>query len=124
MFEKITHLRLDDIGDYQTFLDVSHFTSLTHIAIPWYNPTKHPLNELNRILALPTIVCLVIVIYIPFASSSEAEVVREWVASRNLSYIYVIETKRSLVQEEWEEEARGGLSIWEKAARYHTKHCS
>ncbi|KJA18192.1 hypothetical protein HYPSUDRAFT_145328 [Hypholoma sublateritium FD-334 SS-4] len=120
IFNKITHLRIGQIGSYSTHLDIAHLTRLSHIAIPFHDPQKQVLNDLLGLLDMTSVTVLVVVILTDQLSESEIQESLEWIVEqRRLERtIYGVLSKSEDLRKEWEEEARNGTNIWDRAVRY------
>lgn len=118
LFSKITHLRLGEIDNYRTRLAISHFTRLTHLAVPfWKMPDAHDLSEFNRVLMHQSLECLVIVIVTDLVAVEDRSRLEEWFQEKCKTErrVFLIDSQSDAIQREWEEEVRGGESIWGRA---------
>jgi hypothetical protein len=120
VFHKIARLRLTRIDDYERRLRISHFSRLTHFAVPCYNDA-HNISLFNsRVLGHSFLEVFVIVLY--WSRDDIRAKVQQWVQEtrkieRSLK-VYVVESGHDVteVRKGWEEEVRGGQSFWDKAA--------
>ncbi|KAF9457261.1 hypothetical protein BDZ94DRAFT_256391 [Collybia nuda] len=118
LFSKISHLRLAKTKDYETDLTISHFTRLTHLAVPFYLPS-HDLSALERTLAHKSLECLVVVIYVDLVTAEDRLRVDNWFKDKWVTgkRVSIVESTSKGIQEEWEEEVRGGKNIWSGGVR-------
>ncbi|PPQ72053.1 hypothetical protein CVT26_006736 [Gymnopilus dilepis] len=116
-FAKVTHLRIGLVGPYNTHLDLAHFTRLTHIAVPYHQPEDQNLSDLLRVFDFPATVFLVVVLLRDMLSDTQYQKAIDWVRQTRVTNpkVYVVTSRHSDLQSEWEEEARRGFSIWDKA---------
>jgi hypothetical protein len=125
LLSKITHLRLADIASQPTDSDVDHFTHLSHLAVPFYEWLQHG-PRLRTLLNLQSLQMLVVVIVTSLVTEGDRTQMEELVVDiRKIdSRIYLVESvDRGVdIQEQWEEEMRGGESIWDQAIRYTSKY--
>ncbi|RDB20343.1 hypothetical protein Hypma_012598 [Hypsizygus marmoreus] len=117
LFGKITRLRARHVGDYAQHLNISHYTRLTHLAIPFYLPF-HDLLELDRIMEHPSLEALVIVIIADLILDNDLVRLQEWYlekekVQRSLK-LSLVTSNSDRLQEEWEAEVRGGRSLWDR----------
>ncbi|KAF8164746.1 hypothetical protein B0H34DRAFT_209582 [Crassisporium funariophilum] len=123
IFKKISHLRIGTIGSYCTHLDLAHLTRLSHIAIPYHQPEEQDLSQLLRLFEIPSMCFIVVVPLTDLLSSTQFTDALNWVATTRVhnSKVYVLPSRQDVLQLEWEQEARYGQSIWDKAEIF-TKH--
>ncbi|KAF8905773.1 hypothetical protein CPB84DRAFT_564819 [Gymnopilus junonius] len=119
-FAKVTHLRIGLVGPYITHLELAHFTRLTHIAIPYHQPEYQNLSDLLRVFDFPSTICLVVVLLTDMLYDTQYQEAVDWVKRTRVTNpkVYVVTSRQPDLQSEWEEEARHGLSIWDKAERF------
>ena len=119
LFRHITHLRLDKQPIWG--LHLGYFGRLTHFAVPYTNP-EHPLlpsleTRIHGNRGLPPLQAVVVVLWTDIVKSELVQEVQGWVARMRAvnDSAYVVESISTGLQEEWEDEAGGGLSIWDRA---------
>lgn len=120
VFAKITHLRIGSIGSYSSYLELAHFKRLTHIAVPYHRPGIHHLQQLLRVFDFPATVFLVVVFMTDEITDENYEAGLRWIAhvrSTNPK-VYAVPAQLCNLQQEWEDEVRGGLSIWNRAENF------
>ncbi|KAF9530950.1 hypothetical protein CPB83DRAFT_904934 [Crepidotus variabilis] len=119
-FDAVTHLRIAAVGSYSTHLELAHFKRLSHIAIPYHRPDIHNLPDLLRIFDFPATIFLVVVLVTDQISSADYQSALDWVLQIRTTNqkVYVLDSHSENLQEEWEDEVRGGLDIWERAEKY------
>ncbi|KAF8192955.1 hypothetical protein BJ912DRAFT_961518 [Pholiota molesta] len=92
-YSKITHLRLGQMGPYE-YRNLAHLTRLSHIAFPYHLPREQ---------------------FLPNLLAGALHALKWVVDMRKKSHrVSAVLSKLDDLQMEWEEEARYGLSIWEK----------
>lgn len=125
LLAKITHIRLADIASYPLHSDVEHFTRLSHLALPFYNLLQHG-SRMRSLLTLESLKMLVVVIITGSVHDDDRTQMENLVVDirKTDSRIYLVESyDRGIeIQEQWEEEMRGGESIWDQAARYTSEY--
>jgi hypothetical protein len=116
---KITHLRFGQIGSYSEQVGILvHFNRLSHIAIPYHCPEEQHLSDLLRVFdPSSSKISLVVVLLTDKLSEEEHLDALRWVVDmRKTNYrVSAVLSKLKDLQMEWEEEARHGVSIWDKA---------
>lgn len=117
LFSQITHLRLIKIRDYETDISISHLTRLTHLAVPFWLPS-HDLSALDHILGHHSLELLVVVVYVDLVAFEEIPRVGSWYREKRAGgqRVSIVESTSRGIQEEWEEEVRGGKDMWSLAA--------
>ncbi len=130
----ITHLRLAARGPMlytERILNISPFPRLTHLAISLYlhvsrdraiqlrvslERQQAALEHLLQNPALEMVVCVL-------ARSEDRDLAWGWHRDVRRKYgnAYLVESTGSELREEWEDEVRGGESIWERAVEYTQK---
>ncbi|KAF8994583.1 hypothetical protein BDQ17DRAFT_1366715 [Cyathus striatus] len=122
MFSKVTHLRLAGaIQSYATYLDIDHFTRLSHLAIPFINPQLQHFSDLDSLLLQRKFDCSVLTVYDDEIKQEERGPVRDWIWSRRKQGDNVcmwLSPSTDALQAEWEDEVRNGMSVWKKAEAY------
>ncbi|KAF9489880.1 hypothetical protein BDN71DRAFT_1511742 [Pleurotus eryngii] len=126
----ITHICLAAQGSMlynNRMLNTSHFPRLTHFAIPLYlcggtffrarlETQRVALTRLLDNSTLQMLVCILV-------HSSDKDLAWEWVRDMRRKYTsaYLVEPSGCGLQEEWENEVRGGETVWERATKYTQK---
>ena len=121
IFNRITHLRIGRIRSYSTHLrDISHFTRLSHIAVPFHHPQEQCLDDLLELFDLTHLTVLVVVILADQLSESEVQGSLRWIVEQRRFErpVYGVLSRSEDLRKEWEEEARNGANIWDRAIRY------
>jgi hypothetical protein len=122
LFFKVTHLRFGQMRSYSKCIDgyLAHFKRLTHIALPYQRPQVHILPDLLHVFDRLPMISLVVVLLTDQLSEEERQDALRWVVDvRKSNYrVSVVLSQLGDLQTEWEEEARHGLSIWDKAALF------
>jgi hypothetical protein len=125
LLSKITHIVFAEIAAFPVASDLQSFTRLTHLAVPFYKGIEDGLR-LPSLLAVPSLQMLVVVIVTSDVEEEDRTCIEDRVADlRKIDRrIYLAESRyRGVgIQEPWEEEVRGGESIWDKAIRYTRKY--
>jgi hypothetical protein len=120
LFFKVTHLRFGRMRSYSKCIDgyLAHFKRLTHIALPYQRPQVHILPDLLHVFDHLPMTFLVVVLLTDQLSEEERQDALRWVVDVHKSNyrVSVVLSQLGDLQTEWEEEARHGLSIWDKAA--------
>ena len=119
IFDKITRMRLTAINEYEMRESLDHFSRLSHFCVPYYDSRRHKTMYLESFLELQSLQMLVIAVFL-YGPMGPREALKHWVwtARKTDSRIYLVECQSASIQDEWEQEMRGGESIWERAVRY------
>lgn len=120
LYNRITHVRVETVNVYTTRRKISHFSRLSHLSVPYYNPTYHAANYLDYFLELESLDMFVVAGVRKPLQQSHWKKLQEWVRAkrRKDKRVFFVEVPAMDIQVEWEEEMRGGESIWDRAARY------
>ena len=116
IMRRITHLHNVSIIPALLF---DHLPRITHLAIPWNTGTSPIAAPLA--LALTTLKMLVFVVdtrsvlLIRGMAKDQTRMLR-----RNDGRVWFLETDKGKVREEWEDEGKGGESLWDRAIRQTT----
>jgi len=125
LWSKITHISLADIDTSPTFHEVGIFTRLTHLAVPFYDWFQHGIF-LQSLLFVESLKMLVVVIITGDVVEDDRAQIEDRVAEirKTDGRIYLAESlyRGVGIQKQWEEEMRGGESIWDKAVRYTSEY--
>ncbi|KJA18183.1 hypothetical protein HYPSUDRAFT_45501 [Hypholoma sublateritium FD-334 SS-4] len=118
-FTKVTHLRLGKMGSYSTHLNIAHFTRLSHIAVPFHRPQDQCLDDLLELFDLPSVMVVVVVILIDLLSEEDLDESLRWIVEHRAvkRSAYCVLSRSQDLRKEWEEEARNGMNIWDRAVR-------
>jgi hypothetical protein len=125
LFQHITHLRLDKQPMQRVFL--GYFRRLTHFAVPYTQSGYLLMTDLELILRwsreggqLERLEAVVVVLWMDVAVPELVREVRNWLARvRKVDgRVYAVEATMAGLKEEWEDEVRGGMSVWERAVAY------
>lgn len=121
-YRKITHLRAGLIMSYSPrHLDLAHFSRLSHLAVSYHIPGQQPLRNLLRVFDdISSQLTLVVVIMTEFLTDAERRGALKWVfdVRQNTQNVYAVLSQADNLRNEWEEEVRNGLSIWDKAKSF------
>ena len=106
---------------YNTLTHLDNFSHLTHFSVPYCLGGTHNAKELSHFLTLPSLTMLVIVLSVQAAQRGHWKRLGRWVRKTRETdgRVYIVEgCQLSELQAEWEDEVRGGESIWDRAVRY------
>jgi hypothetical protein len=128
LFRRVTHIRVATLGFGYTITNTSYFSRLSHLSVPFCNRDPEPFetdtdrrrpSDLQPLLdpARKSLKMLVVVIVKNVVQGVDREELEEWVRGVRQTdrRLYVVEGHSLQFQDEWEEEMRGGESIWERA---------
>ena len=122
ILDQTTHLRITIIMNrYNTLTHLDNFSHLTHFSVPYCPGGTHNAKELPHFLTLPSLTMLVIVLSVQAAQRGHWKRLGRWVRKTRETdgRVYIVEgCQLSELQAEWEDEVRGGESIWDRAVRY------
>jgi hypothetical protein len=131
LFHRVTHIRLATLGFGYTIANTSYFDRLSHLSVPFCNRDPVPFesdterrrpSDLQHLLdpTRKSLKMLVVVIVKDVVQGVDREELEEWVRGvrKTDRRLYVLEGHSLHFRDEWEEEMRGGESIWERAIRY------
>ncbi|KAF8885632.1 hypothetical protein BD779DRAFT_1673591 [Infundibulicybe gibba] len=103
---RITHLRLGDPVKFETQLRVGHMRRLTHLAVPcgtrmWRSRAHITFSE-------------------EYMTKDQCREVEDWVrlTRKTEERIYMVRPLYDQLRDEWNAEARGGATVWERASQY------
>ena len=123
--DQITHLRITTMDSNSVLTHLDNFRHLTHfsLSVTYCLGGMHNARELARLLKLPSHKLMMLVVALSFqvAQRGHWKELGRWVRkTREMDgRVYIVEECRpDDLQEEWEDELRGGESIWDKAVRY------
>lgn len=118
LFSKITRIRLPVVDTYAGNVTISHFPRLTHLAIPFCFPT-HDLSQLP-VMEHPSLEVLVVVIVADLVKDVDRLRLEDWIKEINRREqslrVTLVESDSLRWKGGWENEVRGGKSIWDAAA--------
>lgn len=119
IFRRITHLFLTNPLFYDE-VDIAHYSRLTHFAILWNSPNNQRLDELKRITLPMQSLKMIVVVFSTLISRTNPyrTILEDWVREcrKTDKRIYILDSPD--IFQDWEEEAEGGASIWEKAVMF------
>ncbi|KIM77931.1 hypothetical protein PILCRDRAFT_824920 [Piloderma croceum F 1598] len=125
LLSKITRIYLADMDVLPTFSEIEIFTRLTHLAVPFYDWFDHG-KFLRTLLLVELLEMLVVVIITGDVVKDDRAQIESQVAEirKTDGRIYLAESlyRGVGIQKQWEEEMRGGKSIWDKAVRYTSEY--
>ncbi|KAF5309235.1 hypothetical protein D9619_012716 [Psilocybe cf. subviscida] len=118
LFGKIRRLWIGKTGGYDSGgLHFPHFTRLTHIAVPYHNPSIQRLPSILHLLEHPSIVCLVLILLTDLLEEEAYDDGLRWVVeTRKLQpKLLALPFRHESLRTHWEEGLCPGQSVWEKA---------
>ena len=118
---RITHLRITIVDRYNTVTHLDNFSSLTHFSVSYCLGGTHDARELANLITLPSLMMLVVALSVQAARRGHWKKLGKWVRKTRETdrRVYIVEgCGPAQLQEEWEDEVRGGESIWDRAVRY------
>lgn len=118
-FAKIRRLWLGKTGAYDSGgLYLQHFTRLTHVAVPYLNPSIQRLPSILRLMEHPGIVCIVVVLLTDLLKEASYDEGLNWVIETRKLHpkLLVLPLRHESLRTHWEEALCPGQSVWEKAA--------
>jgi hypothetical protein len=118
LFHRITHVRLAQRPTRR--LSLRYYDRLTHFALPYTGGGRGLFLELEQTMQKYSHLEVVVVLYMDLLSREEVEDVQKWVISTRMAghAVYAVKSDSMKLEEEWEEEARGGPTLWERAQVY------
>jgi hypothetical protein len=116
IFNKITHIRLVMINSYEVVISLSHLNRLLHFSLP-HHERCHKAKDLQPFLKLKLLKMLVITVPVDnvLEAHSSCKELEKWVRKtrKTDARVYLMELCERPFVNEWEEEMRGGESIWD-----------
>ncbi|KAF8876153.1 hypothetical protein BD779DRAFT_1475756 [Infundibulicybe gibba] len=100
-------------------MQLKQMPRLTHFAAPWMDTTEENRQRLLDVVANTSVRVFVLVMPV-YLDKGEHRTIEEWVckARKEEPRIYAVRPLYSEAEMEWEAEARGGATIWERAVEY------
>ncbi|KAF8876144.1 hypothetical protein BD779DRAFT_173617 [Infundibulicybe gibba] len=123
LFARITHLRLGDPMHLYSQVPISQMPRLTHVAVSCGGTSGKALDSIMAKIAMRALKAFVLVFVHPYLDSREwRREVEDWVykSRKEEPRIYTVAQMYSNIEMEWDAEARGGATIWERAVE-HTR---
>jgi hypothetical protein len=116
IFNAITHIRLTAICTYKPNIRLDHFSRLSHFSVPYYDDSYHDARQLQPLLELESLRMLVISVN----KVVQWKGLEKWVRKTREAddRVYLVERLSVFLRDEWENEMRGGESIWERAIQF------
>lgn len=115
-----SHLRLVETGPYHKCMPLHYYPRLSHFAVPYCGAATHDVSELHRFLCQRSLRMLVVEIVPGTVSSVDRARLEDWVrlVRKTDARVFIVERPSDDLQRDWENEMRGGESIWSRAARH------
>lgn len=115
-----THLRLVETGPYHECMPLHYYPRLSHFAVPYCGAATHDLSELQKFLCRQSLRMLVIEVVPGCVSPVDRAALEDWVrrVRKTDARVFIVERLSDDLQRDWENEMRGGESIWSRAVRY------
>ena len=122
IFDRITHICITDVSSYGTAIHgLDQFSRLSHVSLPYCLRSQHDTRDLYDFLELQSLKMLVIALDVDIVRKGHWKKLGRWVrkARETDGRVYLVECGgMSVFREEWNNEVRGGESIWDRAVRY------
>lgn len=119
LYDQVTHVRVqtDSAGMLH---QISYFSRLTHLSLPYDNPVRQIAKYLDDFTALEMFV--VAGVKKPNQQTRWKRLL-DWVRAMRQKdkRVFFVEVSTIGIQAEWEEEAMGGESIWDRALHHTTQ---
>ncbi|KIM77977.1 hypothetical protein PILCRDRAFT_607199 [Piloderma croceum F 1598] len=118
IYKRVTHICLTSASVVERH--ISSFTRLSHISMPCRGMSHRNQAHLRRFLGLKTLKMVVVVVLEDVVRTEDREDLKGWVRGvrQTDSRVYMVERHSSRIREDWENEMRGGDSMWDMAVRY------
>jgi hypothetical protein len=122
IFDRITHICITNVSSYGTAIHgLDQFSRLSHVSLPYCLRSQHDTRDLYDFLELQSLKMLVIALDVDVVLKGHWKKLGRWVrkARETDGRVYLVECGgMSVFREEWNNEVRGGESIWDRAVRY------
>ena len=122
IFDQITHMHLTvPSQDLSLSTRLQLFGRLSHLSLPYHSSRQHYIENLRGFLGLRALTMLVVAMSDEVVRKGYWKKLERWVRGvrETDGRVYLVEECRlGGFQEEWEDEVRGGESIWDRAVRY------
>jgi hypothetical protein len=122
IFDQITHIRITVTLHGPLLLKrLELFGRLSHVSVPYYFGGQHYIKNLHGFLRLRALTMLVVTMSDGVARKGYWKKLERWVREvrETDGRVYLVDGCRpGGCREEWEDEVRGGESIWDRAVRY------
>jgi hypothetical protein len=118
IFDRITHMRLKSVDHYNN-VPLDFFSRLSHFCVPYRLGGRHKPKQLRHFLDLESLEMLVIAVAEDVIEKGHWKRLKKWVRKTRETdgRVYLVEGSSNF-RDEWENEMRGGESIWDHAVRY------
>ncbi|KAF8876159.1 hypothetical protein BD779DRAFT_1475761 [Infundibulicybe gibba] len=127
-FRRITHLRLEGPAGLEVGMHLDHMDRLTHLAIPFPNTEEdlelvleEHLTGMLDVLERTSVEVFVIVLSLEVQPEDQCQDIEKWVCevrNKGASGVYVVRTVYDDLEEEWDAEVKGGVTMWKRAVEY------
>jgi len=121
IFDWVTHIRFTNTDAYETHTNLSPFSRLSHIAVPYYG--YHKAIQLQSFLDLKSLDMLVVTFDKAVVEEAALKRLEKWARNTRKTddRVYLVECHRMYSPDDWNREVGGGDSIWDRAIRYTRK---
>jgi hypothetical protein len=118
IFDRVTHMRLKSLKYYNT-PNLHYFSRLSHFCVPYCLGGRHKPKQLQPFLDLQSLEMFVIAVAEDVVEKGYWKRLEKWVRKTRETdgRVYLVESGSNF-RDKWENEMRGGESIWDQAVRY------
>ncbi|KAF8876155.1 hypothetical protein BD779DRAFT_1561237, partial [Infundibulicybe gibba] len=123
LFERITHLRLEDpieASQLSAKVHLRHMPRLTHFAVPCSDTTASSFWGVLDVVENTSVEVYVLILMHEHLDKGKRRTVEDWVCGSRTeeSRIYAVRAQHINDEMEWEAEVRGDATVWERAVEY------